>query len=125
MIIMSMVVFFLGSFFYGLTEYLYRGYTHWTMVITGGLVLLTFYFMTPVLLNMSVIRAATIGALIITAYEFIVGIIVNKIFDWNVWDYSHLNGNILGQICPRYTFYWFFLCLGFFAAVKFVLHYFW
>lgn len=119
---MSMVVFFLGSFFYGLTEYLYRGYTHWTMVITGGLVLLTFYFMTPVLLNMSVLRAAIAGALIITAYEFIVGIIVNKILDWNVWDYSDLNGNILGQICPRYTFYWFFLCLIFFSAVKFAIN---
>ena len=30
---------------------------------------------------------------------------------WNVWNYSLLPGNILGQICPLFTLLWFLLCL--------------
>ena len=35
--------------------------------------------------------------------------IVNIILGWNVWDYSNLPGNLLGQICPQFTVLWFFL----------------
>ena len=49
------------------------------------------------------------GAGIITGLELISGIIVNIILDWNVWDYSNLPGNLLGQICPQFTVLWFFL----------------
>lgn len=31
---MELIVFVLGGIFYGLTEVLYRGYTHWSMVLT-------------------------------------------------------------------------------------------
>ena len=43
-----------------------------------------------------------IGAIGITALEFLTGCIVNLVLDWNVWDYSGLQGNLLGQICPQY-----------------------
>ena len=49
------------------------------------------------------------GAGIITGLELISGIIVNIILGWNVWDYSTLPGNLLGQICPQFTVLWFFL----------------
>lgn len=52
-----------------------------------------------------------VGAIIITAMEFIVGYIVNIKFNWNVWDYSQKRFNLLGQICPMNTCLWFFLCI--------------
>ena len=47
-----------------------------------------------------------IGVLIITGSEFLVGCIVNLWLGWNVWDYSGLPGNILGQICILYILLW-------------------
>lgn len=116
---MELIVFILGGSSYGLTEFLYRGYTHWTMVLTGGAVALTFYLMAPSLLAMRPVSAAFAGAFIVTAYEFAVGCVVNLWLRWDVWDYSHLPGNILGQICPRFSACWFGLCLAFFALIKF------
>ncbi|MEE0742399.1 MAG: hypothetical protein U0M21_08990 [Emergencia sp.] len=116
---MELIVFVLGGIFYGLTELLYRGYTHWSMVLTGGAILLTFYLLAPALFNMNVFLAAFTGALIITAYEFAVGSVVNLWLQWGVWDYSQLPGNIMGQICPRFSACWFGLCLAFFSLIKY------
>ena len=116
---MELIVFVLGGAFYGLAEFLYRGWTHWTMVLTGGAVILTFYFLSPYLFNMNVFLAAAIGAVIITAYEFSVGVVVNLWLHWDVWDYSARPGNVLGQICPLFTACWFVLCLAFFSLIKY------
>lgn len=109
---MNMIIFGLGAIGYGLLEMLFRGYTHWTMMLTGGACLLTFYYFNRELKKTPLFLKALWGALIITIYEFSVGLIVNLWFDWNVWDYSHEPGNILGQICPAFTAIWFVLCLS-------------
>ena len=62
--------------------------------------------------------AAAMGALIITCYEFFVGMVVNLRLGWDVWDYSALPRNVLGQICPAFTGIWFAICLAFFGTVK-------
>ena len=67
---------------------------------------------------MPLVLAALAGAAIITAYEFAVGMIVNVQLGWQVWDYSQIPGNILGQICPLFTGAWFVVCFLFFAAVR-------
>ena len=67
---------------------------------------------------MPLVLAALAGAAIITAYEFAVGMIVNVQLGWQVWDYSQIPGNILGQICPMFTGTWFVVCFLFFAAVR-------
>ena len=82
------------------------GYTHWSMVLTGGAIVTTFYVLLPYLMQMHVFTAALVGALIVTAYEFAVGSVVNLWLGWEVWDYSALPGNLLGQICPQFTGYW-------------------
>ena len=56
------------------------------------------------------------GAFIFTVVEFFVGILVNLIYKWDVWDYSHKPFNILGQVCPEYSFKWFLLCLALLGA---------
>ena len=46
-----------------------------------------------------------------TALEFITGCIVNLWLGWDVWDYSDMPGNLMGQICPQYTLLWAVLVL--------------
>ena len=36
-----------------------------------------------------------------------VGVVVNLWYGWHVWDYSREPGNLLGQICPLFSFIWF------------------
>jgi uncharacterized membrane protein len=50
-------------------------------------------------------------SLVITAVEFAVGIVVNIFLGLNVWDYSSVPGNILGQICPAFTLLWFLVSI--------------
>lgn len=116
---MDIVVFVLGGTFYGFLELTFRGYTHWSMILTGGAIVLTFYYLLPFFNQLSLPAAAFLGALIVTVYEFVVGIVVNIWFKWDVWDYSDRFANILGQICPLYTFYWFVICLAFFTLIKY------
>lgn len=38
--------------------------------------------------------------------EFLTGYIVNLWLGWNVWDYSNMPFNLLGQICPLFALLW-------------------
>ena len=116
--ILEILVFVLGGFAYGMMEILFRGHTHWTMVLTGGACVLTIYMLSGWLMSIPLIMAAATGALIVTTYEFFVGLIVNVRLGWQVWDYSALPGNIMGQICPVFTAAWFLLCFVFLGIVK-------
>ena len=42
-------LFFVGAFGYGQIELLYRGYTHWTMLASGGVLLLVLHALDRVL----------------------------------------------------------------------------
>ena len=57
---------------------------------------------------------------LITAAEFATGLVVNLLLGWQVLDYSAEPANLLGQICLRYSFYWFCLCFGWFLIVRVV-----
>lgn len=96
---------------YGLIEVIFRGYTHWTMLLTGGFVFSVLYFLNLSLKTRSIILRGLIGCAIITLTEFVVGVIVNIIFSMNVWDYSQRPGNVLGQICPKFSACWFILSI--------------
>ena len=51
-------------------------------------------------------QQVVIGTAIATALEFVAGLILNIWLDLGVWDYSHLPGNVMGQICPQFTLAW-------------------
>ena len=101
-------LFLIGGAIYILIELVYRGYSHWTMFIVGGLCFVLIggineflSWDTPLWLQ------AGLGAVIITALEFICGCIVNLALGWNVWDYSNTPLNILGQVCLPFAIIWF------------------
>ena len=99
----------IGAILYGFIEILWRGYTHWSMVITGGLCLLIIYKVAP--LKFPLLLKAVICMLLITFTELIVGVIVNVIFRLDVWDYKALPCNFMGQICLQYSLFWLLLSL--------------
>ena len=116
--LLEILVFILGGVAYAMIEVLFRGHTHWTMVLTGGACVLTMYMMSGWLLDIPLIASALTGALVITMYELVVGLVVNIRLGWSVWDYSDMPGNILGQICPTFSAIWFLLCLIFLGIIK-------
>lgn len=100
------VIFSVGGFGYGTLEVMWRGYTHWSMVIAGGISFLIFSRVAENFRNRPLIFKAVFCALGVTAVELVFGIIFNIILKENVWDYSELPLNFLGQICPLYTLLW-------------------
>ncbi len=104
------IAFLMGFFLYTLIEITGRGYTHWTMALAGGLTLAMLYRM-ECTLRASYVEKALLGALFVTALEFTVGIFVNLILDWEVWNYSEVYPNLLGQICLPFSALWFILCI--------------
>lgn len=105
------VIFLIGAVGYGLLETLYRGFTHWTMLITGGIVFVILYNIYSKKEKAPLWQKCLVGAFIITVIELTAGCIINLWLGWNVWDYSGYYYNFLGQICLTYTLLWFFLCI--------------
>lgn len=94
-----------GAAGYGLLELLWRGWTHWSMLVVGGVCLCVMY----VLANDTKFprwQMWVLSAVFITTAEFVSGSIVNIALGWQVWDYSAMPGNLLGQICPLYCLLW-------------------
>ena len=103
------IVFLIGGISYGIIEILFRGYTHWSMLITGGICFFIFYLINFRLESNNLLIRCVISTLVITTLEFIVGYIVNIVLKWNVWDYSHMPYNIKGQICLGFSGMWLIL----------------
>lgn len=112
------ISFLFGFFLYSMLEIACRGYTHWTMALTGGIAVMVVYDMEHRLKASRGMRAL-LGALFITAFEFTVGVAVNLLMGWQVWDYTDAPLNVLGQICLPFSAIWFVLCIpaGFFCRL--------
>lgn len=104
------ILFFIFGCIYIVTELVYRGYSHWSMFILGGICgVLIGVFNEIFSWNTPMWKQAGIGASIITFLEFVCGVIVNIWLKWDVWDYSNVSFNIMGQICLPFIFIWFIL----------------
>lgn len=109
-VIRLLTLFLIGGFAYMGIEILWRGYTHWTMGIVGG-----FCFVLIGLINevftfcMPLWKQDLIATVLVTIVEFISGYIINIVFQLNVWDYSDVPFNVMGQICLPYMGLWFLL----------------
>ncbi len=105
-----MFVYTLGAIGYGAIELLWRGHTHWTMLLTGGVCFLLIYLVAT-RLTLPLPLSGLFCAALITAVELLAGLLVNRALGWNVWDYSSLPLNLSGQICLLYSFYWLLLSI--------------
>lgn len=102
-----LVLFSVGGTIYIMIEMLWRGYSHWSMFIVGGLCfvligLINEYYS----YDIPLIWQMMIGACIVTVVEFVNGCIINLWLGLNVWDYSDMPFNIWGQVCLPYMVLW-------------------
>lgn len=105
------LLFLIGGAGYGMIELLWRGHTHPTMILLGGLCLAAIFFIDKHTSHPLLVKAL-IASAFITLSELVVGLAVNRLLDMRVWDYSDLPLNLWGQICPLYCIYWFCLSIG-------------
>lgn len=103
-------LFLIGCLIYSLLEIVFRGHTHWTMTLTGGVAGSMLYGIAADAACPLMLQGAA-GAMLITGTEMVVGVIDNMIFGWNVWDYTNMPLNLYGQICLPFTVLWFFLSI--------------
>lgn len=115
----TMRLFVIGAMGYTLIEMLWRGHSHWSMAIAGGISLAVLFNVFEKLKDAPVYFKSIVGGEIITAIEFIFGVVFNLYLGMSVWDYSEVKGNILGQICPLYSMLWCFICIPIAAAESF------
>lgn len=103
-----MMLFVLGGGGYLGIELAWRGTSHWTMFLAGGvcLCLLQGLAVRPVCLPL----AAGAGAVAVSGLEVCIGLACRELLHVAVWDYSAEWGNLAGLVCPRYCLYWFLLC---------------
>lgn len=106
----KLILFLIGGISYYLIEILWRGYSHLSMFILGGtcfviIGLINEFYDWELLLPQQMLYAT----IIITLLEFAFGVILNIKLGLNIWDYSNLRFNILGQISLEYMFLWFWL----------------
>ena len=102
-----LLLFCVGGLGYGLIEITFRGYTHWSMIITGGSAFLCLYIINKSFERNSIYKKALLGAFIITTLELTVGLIVNKTFNLSVWDYTNTPFNFLGIISLPFCVCWY------------------
>ena len=103
-----LVLFMVGAFTYFGIEVAFRGFSHWSMWVLGGLCFICiglinelFSWETPFCLQ------CIIGAIIVTSLELLTGYIVNIWIGWNVWSYSHLPCSFFdGQINLFFSMAW-------------------
>ena len=109
-LIQFLTLFIIGGSVYVMIELAFRGRSHWTMFLLGGL---CFYLIG--LINefypwdMPLISQMFISSIIITTLEFIFGVILNIWLKLGIWDYSNMPYNLCGQICLVFSILWFLL----------------
>lgn len=97
----------IGGITYMLIELAWRGYSHISMFILGSICFLLLGGINEFLLwELGFVWQMLIGAGIVTIIELIFGIVVNVWLELEVWDYSNLPFNFMGQICLPFSFAW-------------------
>ncbi len=113
MINLDLVISFTWGFcIYPVLEIIWRGYSHPTMCFAGGLCTLFIYAFNKSYPDMNIFIKSLFCALFITFIELLFGIVFNIILKYDVWDYSSLPFNFMGQICLGYFFLWYFICIA-------------
>ena len=102
-------MFLLGGQGYCTIEILWRGRTHYSMFLAGGIILMFLAFIQREMKKAPLLAKCLLGTVFITAVEFIFGCIFNITLGMNVWNYENVPLNLLGQICLPFTVLWFFI----------------
>ena len=113
------VLFYLGGLAYMVVEFIWRGYSHGSMFLLGGLCFLLVGGGVARLSRLPLWVRILVGAGVITALELATGLLVNRNFE--VWDYRTLPYNFMGQISLAFSLLWIpvsLIAMGLYAWVN-------
>lgn len=96
-----------GGFVYYGIELIWRGHSHPSMFIVGGLCFIVVggtnnWFSW----SLGLLWQALIGTAAIAVIELCAGLIINVWLELAVWDYSNLPYNLLGQVSAHFIVAW-------------------
>lgn len=113
-IVQLLILFAIGGVGYNIIEILWRGFSHPSMTLIGGIcfVLIGLINETSFEYKDSIWVQALVGSFLITVMELGCGVVVNLMLNMNVWDYSDLPFNFMGQIAVMPSFGWFLLSVA-------------
>lgn len=121
----NLFLFITGGILYYLIEIIWRGHSHFSMFLVGGLCFVLIgeineyiSWETPVYVQ------SILGSIIITTIEFISGCILNIWHGLDVWDYSNIPFNLLGQICLPFSILWVFVSFAAILLDDYIRYYF-
>lgn len=103
------VLFQIGGVAYYLMEVLWKGSSHWSMYLAGGVCFSCIGMVRRRFPQARMSVLCAMGSGIITLVEFVTGCYVNILLQLEVWDYSKLPMDVLGQICLPFSILWYFL----------------
>ena len=92
-----------GSGYVGL-ELLWRGRSHISMFLAGGICFLLLGKLNRIRPQLPLLLRGTVGAVVITSVELAAGLLANR--DYNVWDYRAMPMNFYGQVCLPFSLLW-------------------
>lgn len=108
----AFILFLFGGIGYSFLEVVWRGFTHWTMFLLGGLCFLWLGFWAEYCSGKLPIWFYCLSAAAsITFLEFVTGCVVNLGLGWEVWNYTDQPLNLMGQVCLGFTSLWFLLSI--------------
>ncbi len=110
------ILFGLGAFGYGLIEVCWRGHSHWSMMLAGGIIFIIFALIDQKLHGVNILYKCVLGSITVTLIELVFGSVFNLMLGMRVWDYSNIPLNLFGQICLLFSVLWGFLS---FIAIPF------
>ena len=106
------LVLLLGAAGYPLAELCWRGRTHWSMALLGGMCLCGILYVSECTEGvLDLFSRALLCSIIISEAEFIFGVMFNLIAGLGIWDYTEKPLNLLGQVCAEYSLLWLSLSL--------------
>lgn len=108
-LLQNFLIFNFSGALYCLIELLWRRKSHISMYILGGICFLIIYNIFSRYQNLYWPQKFLICSLVISSLELITGYILNVKMQLNVWNYSRLPFNLLGQVCLLYSVLWGFL----------------
>lgn len=99
------ILFCVGGGSYYTLELLWRGHSHSSMFVLGGLCFLLIGHLGRVEPKLKLPWRMAVGAAICTFGELLFGLLFNRAYQ--IWDYRHLPLNWGGQICVLFSLLWF------------------
>ena len=98
------ILFYFGGGVYMTLEFIWRGRSHYSMFLLGGLCFLLMGKLSKLLRKVSLSLRLLASSAMITTLELTTGLLVNR--NYTVWDYRNVPYNFLGQVCLPFSLLW-------------------